>query len=273
MIRHTPSQRSACLAGCAMALALAAAGTEARAQAFQGTGNVTIGIASISEGPNLTTINVESTEVVIDWTPDDTTGTDPIDFLPAAGIATFRDFGSPPPTSYTVLNRILPVDGGGNPVDRIVEFNGTVQSIIGNNPGGSLWFYSPTGIVVGATAVFNTGSLILTTDNIDIDGGLYGPLGEVRFRGPPGVNTSVVVQPGAQLEVSGPGAYLALVENGPVVAPVWTTPLSSSVPTVRTKSNSPPLIVMSTCSAARYAIWPLAWTVPPWITRGATIAR
>jgi filamentous hemagglutinin family protein len=38
--------------------------------------------------------------------------------------------------------------------------------VIVNNPGGHVWFYSPTGIIASPTARFNVGSLILTTGDI-----------------------------------------------------------------------------------------------------------
>ena len=41
-----------------------------------------------------------------------------------------------------------------------------LQDLIGNTTqGGRVWFYSPGGIVVGATAVFNVGSLLLTVND------------------------------------------------------------------------------------------------------------
>ncbi len=199
--------------GCAMALALmfAVQAEELRAQAFQGTSLVTSGSATVTTGLNLTQIVVNSPEVVIDWTPSDVIGVGPIDFLPSGKLANFIDNGSALFTSYTVLNRINPVDQFGQPVARTVALNGQVQSGLGQAVGGNIWFYSPTGIIVGSKATIAVGSLILTTDAIDTTGGLFGAGTTVRFRGPAGSTGTVDINQGAQVSALGQGAYLALV--------------------------------------------------------------
>src|SRR4029079_11223639 len=112
-----------------------------------------------------TTLTVSAAENVINWQVVDAGGTGAINFQPVGTTATFQNFVSFT-GDYTVLNRILPVDLGLNPTAATVTFNGTVNSVIVNNPGGHIWFYSPTGIIASPTARFNVGSLILTTGDI-----------------------------------------------------------------------------------------------------------
>jgi hypothetical protein len=203
------------LGGCASVLALAAACTAlpARAQGFQGSGTIVSGGGSPT--PDMITVN--GAETVIDWAPTDTSGLGNIDFLPAGNTTLFSNNPSEPLSNYTVLNRILPTDGNGLPVSRVIELNGTVQSqiyeSISSQPvtGGSIWFYSPGGIIAGPGSVFNTGSLVLTSNAIDDTGGLYGSTGEIRFRGAAGSNSAVRVMAGAQINALAAGSYVALV--------------------------------------------------------------
>lgn len=215
-----PSARSlrkpALLAGCALGAWLAALPATAAAQALQGTPAVAGGTATINTAPGYTQVVPVTSEVVINWEPFDTAGAGTIDFLPAGMTVEFAEVTGT--FDYTVLNRILPVDGVGNPVARAVAFNGTVISQIGNFQGGQVWFYSPTGIIAGPTAVFNVGSLILTTNDVPfIAGGpspIYGPGGLVQFLGPAGSTGFVDIQDGAQINaVASPfgPAYVALI--------------------------------------------------------------
>lgn len=100
------------------------------------------------------TIQVTAPQAIIDWTPTDN------EFLPAGTTATFYSLTS---SNYTVLNVIA---SGTTPM----RFDGSIVSKI-NGPsgsiGGNVWFYSPGGIIVGATGTFNVGSLLLTTLNPD----------------------------------------------------------------------------------------------------------
>lgn len=177
-------------------------------KAFQGSYTVRSGDAFVSQGssPDTDVISLNSSEAIIDWAPDDTGGTGAIDFLPQNSTVEFRGF-----SDFTVLNRILPVNGSGMSVSRIVELNGTVQSQVGSGTGGKVWFYAPGGIVAGPGAVFNVGSLVLTSNDIDTTGGLYGSNGEIRFRGPSNVLSSVELKPGAQINALTSGSYVALV--------------------------------------------------------------
>lgn len=201
------------LGGCASALALAVAcaAPAAYGQAFQGTPTVTSGTAFITPGsPDI--IEVAGPETVIDWQPFDRGSTGTIDFLPSGLTALFRNSPNASGlTDYTVLNRIFPTDASGQPVSRIVAFNGTVQSELFGSTGGSVWFYAPGGIIAGPTSIFNVGSLVLTSNAIDITGGLYGSNGEIRFRGAVGSGSVVEVQAGAQISAPVTGSYVALV--------------------------------------------------------------
>ncbi len=218
-IMNRSSSRRATLRGsCGMAVALA--GTVfsgiAHGQAFQGPGNVTSGAAGITTGAGTTNISVGTPEVVIDWTPVDFGGTGAIDFLPTGTTATYNTAVGANFPDYTVLNRILPLDVNGAPVTSTVAFNGLVQSFAQGEDGGNIWFYSPTGIIAGGGSVFNVGSLVLTTNDIDTTGGLYGAVGEIRFRGSAGstgfINVASSVNGGAQLNALDPsGGYVALV--------------------------------------------------------------
>lgn len=218
---------AALLNGCALALALSSMGraSYAQAQAFQATPTVVSGSVSISQGSTVDTITLGSSQAVIDWRPTDTSGTGTINFLPNGSTAIFQDpSGS---TNFTVLNRILPVDGGGSPTLRSVVFNGTVQSQLGNGPGGAVWFYSPGGIIAGPTAVFDVGSLVLTTNAIDTTGGLFGAGGDIRFSGTAGSTSRVTIQPGAQINALMAGSYVALV--APLVEQRGTVSVNGSV--------------------------------------------
>jgi filamentous hemagglutinin family protein len=82
------------------------------------------------------------------------------DFLSAGNSVAFRNAVSEGGSTgdYTVLNRILLDD----PTSRAV-FNGAVSSFIGQSTGGTVWFYSPGGILVGSAGSFDVGNLLLTT--------------------------------------------------------------------------------------------------------------
>lgn len=225
----SPRRRHACALAAtsvvAVAASLAAIPEVAFAQAFQGSGAVTSGTASITTGVGTTTITVASPEVVIDWQAI-APPTGNVDFLPAAAVATFQDAAAGVPLAdYTVLNRIQPgnLDATGLfvPTARPIAFNGIVQSVLGGGTGGNIWFYSPNGIVVGSGAAFNTGSLVLTTEAIDTTGGLYGAGNTIRFRGNAGSTGFVNINAGARIGNGGKSAqYVAVVSPRVVQAGV-----------------------------------------------------
>ncbi|MEO5972034.1 MAG: hypothetical protein ABIP91_01540, partial [Sphingomicrobium sp.] len=207
-----PARRERLLLSCA-AVALATVALpagRAHAQAFQGRELVASGSAVRTITGSFTeTITVGTPTATIDWSPYDAQGTGTIDFLPAGNTATFTN--NPATTAdFTVLNRIIPTD-----LSRPVAFNGTVISQLQDlsqnvSPGGSVWFYSPGGIVVGSTAVFDVGSLLLTTNDVTSfstsAGGFTG-----RFLATPASTSAITVAPGAQINATATNSYVALV--------------------------------------------------------------
>jgi filamentous hemagglutinin family protein len=110
---------------------------------------------------------VYSPSAVIDWAPASPAGGGPINFQPTGTTAIFSNLDT---ADYAVLNRIIPR----NPA-RPVVFNGTVISQMRDlatglvSRGGTLFFYSPAGILIGPTGVFDVGSLALTASDLDFD--------------------------------------------------------------------------------------------------------
>ena len=222
------------MTGCAIGLALTAMARtpEARAQAFNGTGVFAPGSTGTIGTPSTTQTNIDITSptAVINWTPTDTAiaAGVPIDFLPSGDTATFSSNQS----AYTVLNVIRPTDA-----TRAIVFNGTVNSTVLASEqqvrGGNVWFYAPGGIVVGATGAFNVGSLVLSANEIDTDGGLFGPGGEIRFRNETGSAASaVVINSGAQITCPMPAAISRSSRRA------WSRPAAS--PSTDRPPMSPP---------------------------------
>ncbi len=217
------------LASCAIAAGLAAlafAGPT-RAQGVQGSGQVVMGNATISPPapgatpPNTTNVVTTTNQTIINWTPTDTAPTGaPIDFLPFGNTLNYYGSGQ-----YTVLNRFIainPLTGLPVPISRQIALNGTVNSYVGsptatsgNVQGGNIWFYNAGGILIGQRAVINVGSLVLTANDIDTTGGLFGPGGEIRFRGASGSTSSIDISPQSFISAANPGnpgsSYIALV--------------------------------------------------------------
>ncbi|QJU59683.1 hypothetical protein HL653_19710 [Sphingomonas sp. AP4-R1] len=129
-----------------------------RAQAINASGvsrfntNDGVNSATVINSGTSTLIQVNSSKAIIDWTPNSD------QFVLPGRTATFYNTNS---GGYTVLNVIA---SGTTPM----RFDGTVESRIGSTTGaigGNVWFYSPGGMIVGSTASFNVGSLLLTTLN------------------------------------------------------------------------------------------------------------
>jgi len=131
---------------------------KARAQAapvgaFQGTISSSTNASQNITTPGVAeTITVSNSTATIDWTATNN------NFLPDGNTATFTSASGV--TDYTVLNRITPVEGGQ------IQLNGTLLSTLQGTAtkGGNIWFYSPSGIMVGSTAKFDVGGLLLTSD-------------------------------------------------------------------------------------------------------------
>ncbi|WP_447764573.1 hypothetical protein [Sphingopyxis panaciterrae] len=163
---------------------------------------------------NTTNVTTTGPQTIINWTPTDTAPAGaPIDFLPVGNTLNFYGTGQ-----YTVLNRFI--SGGGAPLSRQIALNGTVNSYINtpagvpNLQGGNIWFYNAGGILIGGGAAINVGSLVLTANDIDTAGGLFGPGGEIRFRGAAGTSEVQIAQGAtiSALTTGNPGgSYVALV--------------------------------------------------------------
>lgn len=218
-LNRLPRGRAGLLAGCAIGAVMVALPQAAAAQAFQGDGTVVTGDATITTGVGGTSVLVGTSETVINWIPFDTTGTGTIDFLPAGTTALFRGNFS----DFTVLNRVLPQDANGGPTARPISLNGNLASLI-NDPvtfnRGSIWFYSPAGIIIGPSAFLSVGSLGLTTSDIaytencgpcETYGTIFGPGGLVKFTGTDSSPSSVEISEGARIAALGPDGYVAVV--------------------------------------------------------------
>ncbi len=169
MINSASPARSILLRGCAAAALTAATMAlphAAMAQAFQASPSVIQGTVSIDRAtPTIDDIQVTGFDAIIDWTPQEISGV-ALTFLPDGNTAIFR--GGPGDPGFAVLNRILPTA-----ISTPTEFAGTVQAFLTNGaggqagPGGFVAFYSPTGIIVSGTAVFQVPQLLLTTNDVD----------------------------------------------------------------------------------------------------------
>ena len=192
-----------------------------QAQSFNATGTITTGSGAIDVGtPGQTTVVIDTASAVIDWNTNEPAGSGPINFQPLGTTATFENRGTP---DFTVLNRIIP-----NDITRPAQFNGTVISQLSNaaagtvTRGGTLFFYSPGGILVGPTGVFNVGNLVLTASDLTVDPvtGSFGTGGTYSFR-QANLGSRVQISSGAQITAGPDGAFVALVAprviNGGVI--------------------------------------------------------
>ena len=197
-------------ASTALALALVLAPDQAAAQGIQADGTVVFGGASISDpGPGQTRIDLVTQTVVIDWTPNEDVNGDALDFIAAGASAEFRHSQI---SDFAVLNRILPSTN-----NNIMTINGEVLSrfVDGNGlstPAGMVAFYSPTGILIGSTATFDVGSLLLTT--LDIQPTAFQNFalgGNMTMVGASGSTARVLINPGAQILATPENAFFAVV--------------------------------------------------------------
>ena len=219
---HNPDKaipaRSRLLNGCALASAmLAVANTPQSLAAIANPGaalqgdiqSVPLGSATFQNRSGvLDTINISAAQTVINWSTFDTaTGGGPITFLAGPATAVFQNDPTSLVTNFTVLNRILPTDA-----TRAIKFDGTIRSQINGQTGGSVWFYTPGGIILGPTATFDVGNLVLSAADIDTsDNNLFGTNGTIRFRSALDGTAAVDINAGARILASSPGSYVALV--------------------------------------------------------------
>ena len=165
--------------------------------AFRGT--ITNEPANVSRGSMTTTtetITISAAKTVIDWSASQA------DFLPAGNVATFLGSGV---SDFTVLNRIS-ADG------QQIQLNGSVLGRLqdqANAPAGKIWFYSPGGILVGATASFDVGGLVLTAN--DPIGFANSATGFGQFTADSESNAAVIISQGAQIAANPANSYVALI--------------------------------------------------------------
>jgi filamentous hemagglutinin family protein len=210
-------RRNRLLSSCAVAvIATLTVHMPVRAQAvpdltkgFQGNGVFAGGAGGITTGTQTTTVTVNANRNIINWNTDDTAGgTDPIDFLPNGHTADFVNNSGRSGQDYIVLNRIM-----GSP-NRPIAFNGTVRSTLttaaGGARGGQVWFYSPTGIMVGATGSFNVGSLLLSAADITDEAGFLNE-GNSTFQFGAADGSRAAVEVRGNITAGSRNAYVALI--------------------------------------------------------------
>lgn len=212
------AKRTSLMIGCgcaALALGLALGPAPAAAQGIQASGNVTFGNATINNAvPGQTRVSVSTPTTAIDWTPQEDAAGNALDFLPAGASAIYEnDSGASFVSNFAVLNRILPSTNGnvavinGSVISRIVQFSGT------SAPGGFVAFYSPTGILIGSTASFDVGQLLLTT--LDTTPASFESFAQSGFglqlQGAAGSTARISIAPGAQILATPENAFFAVV--------------------------------------------------------------
>jgi filamentous hemagglutinin family protein len=131
------------------ALALAAlAAAPAHAQLVQTGASGNSGAPVVDQSvPNATTVTLNGSRTVIDWSQFDINSGERADFIFAN-------------RSDIVLNRV----GGA-----ASTINGDLNGLIGAGgpAGGNIWIYNANGVVIGANARINTGGLLVTTAALD----------------------------------------------------------------------------------------------------------
>lgn len=196
------------------ALSTAFLTSDAAAQSLSfNAGNPTVTSGSVSFDRGVTTPGTEvytinSRTAVLDFRPTDTaTGQGLAINFQNAGTTVRYTNGANTPT-FTVLNRILPAD-----TSRPIQFNGRVISEIRSAnaaaSGGDVWFYSPGGIILGGTAAFDVGSLLLTTRDPINGAASFAPGNSLRGGGVAG--RVIDIQPGATINATSEGSYVALM--------------------------------------------------------------
>lgn len=188
----------------ALAVAMIAGPSPAAAQSLLGTPTVTHGSVNITEGPTTTDLDVSSSTAVIDWTPDDNA-------VGNFGVIAFQNSGTTATFSsgsdFAILNRVNVADSS-----RGIFMNGTINSLVNSSAGGSVYFYSPSGFVIGANAVINVGSLVLSASPIAVDGnGNFISGTTVTFNQAVNPDALINTVAGSQISANGTGNYVALV--------------------------------------------------------------
>jgi filamentous hemagglutinin family protein len=215
-LRRRYARRKALLLSCALGtgVALAVQPGTAQAQAINAQAQFSPfapGTRTFTPGEGTETIRVSNPSTVINWSPT-STPTGDYEFLPAGNTVTFQG-----PGNYAVLNRIgitQPVRFDGTVISQGLDGSGAVTGI-----GGTILFSAPSGIIIGSTAIFDVGNLVLTTlgvSNLSGDDG-YGNFdfvnqdGSIGFFNPDSAG-GIVTEAGSQIRANAAaGGYVALV--------------------------------------------------------------
>ncbi|HVL30278.1 MAG TPA: hypothetical protein VM326_06150, partial [Sphingomicrobium sp.] len=210
MMRTTLNRRRS-RTGCsilALATVLAVGASPAAGQSFQGTGTFTSGTGTISASGNTTSISVTSPTAVINWIPTDNAvnANVPIAFQPAGTFADFSGGGN-----YAVLNRINVADAS-----RVIQLDGTIRTVASGvlDGTGSIYFYSPSGFLLGGSSVINVPSLVLSALPIVTDGSgnfIIGADRSVTFGPAVNATASITTNPGSTITANMTGSYVAMV--------------------------------------------------------------
>ena len=200
------SARACLCSTLAIATVLIVGASPAAAQALLGTVTSSTGVGTIYNHGSSTTIPVTSRQAVINW---HATGPN------EGGVTTFSNSGSTTrftgQSNFAVLNRVAPTVAGSS-----ILLSGNITSLVNGQVGGTVYFYSPNGIVVGSNATINVGSLGLTTLPIsDVRGvwmsGFGTSMPQVAFGAASNAASLVRTSDGSVISANGPGNYVALV--------------------------------------------------------------
>src|SRR4029079_2618289 len=153
--RSNQEFRRALLVGTALGLITIFSAPRQAAAQFQADHSVGGGSVSF---PDSTHITVDTPSAIINWVPTDSGAPTDVNgnwaFMPSGNTMDFSSTGN-----FAVLNRILP----GTDSSLKVAIDGAITSHVGAETGGFFAFYTPNGLIIGPTAQFDVGSLMLTT--------------------------------------------------------------------------------------------------------------
>lgn len=205
---QNPAKRQL-LSGCAILGMIAIwPNMAAQAQLLANPINDNPAIFEVSTSGTTTFVNINgpSGEAYIQWNPTAPSVGGVIDVLPSGSSLNFSGSGN-----YTVLNHFVTASGGA--LNDMIALNGAVTSNFDSSSGsigGNIWFQNAGGILVGNGGTFNVGSLLLTSREIDLDGGLYGEGNSIRLGGA-GTSGAIIHRGLINASPADGASYVALV--------------------------------------------------------------
>ncbi|MEP1421348.1 MAG: hypothetical protein ABJK59_06230 [Erythrobacter sp.] len=159
------------------------------------------------------TVEILGTSAIVDWTTFVAGNGGPVTFLDAGQNLLFTSAEN----DFTVLNRITTPG-----VDAAVRIDGNVTSTTNGSAvvGGNVWFSSAGGLILGPTASFNIGSLLLTSSQVDPSDVVAGP-SSIDLLGVADPGSAIEIQNGATINALNNNSYVAMVaprivQNGTV---------------------------------------------------------